>query len=355
MENLKIISNNKNWLESNAIEQFKAVLNLKDVKDGAALPDLHMGMRSPVGIVLEVENRVYPHIIGNDIGCGMTLFKTDLALKQFKIDKWTKKLEGTKLIDVEANNPYKEIPPIRDFGTIGGGNHFAEFQAIDKIFNEELFKKLDINKKDLLMLVHSGSRGYGQEIFEKFLDYDGLTFEDNRFKEYLSCHNNAVLWAERNRIAVCEKLISMLGFDKEIEKIIDCCHNFIEITENKAIHRKGTVSALKGYAVIAGSRGSLSYIVKPNENNPMALYSISHGAGRKWARGLCKGKLENKYDKYSIKETAFKGRVICDNLDLLYEEATEAYKIIENVINTLVENDLIEVVATLKPLLTYKA
>ena len=48
------------------------------------------------------------------------------------------------------------------------------------------------------------------------------------------------------------------------------------------------------------------------------------------------------------------GRVITDKKELYYEEASEAYKDVEEVIQILLENDLIEVVARLKPLITYK-
>jgi release factor H-coupled RctB family protein len=48
------------------------------------------------------------------------------------------------------------------------------------------------------------------------------------------------------------------------------------------------------------------------------------------------------------------GRVICEDRELLYEEAPEAYKNIEAVIEELVGQRLVRVIATLKPLLTYK-
>ena len=46
--------------------------------------------------------------------------------------------------------------------------------------------------------------------------------------------------------------------------------------------------------------------------------------------------------------------VICEDKDLLYEEAPQAYKNIDAVIADLIGADLIEVVATLKPVITYK-
>ena len=48
------------------------------------------------------------------------------------------------------------------------------------------------------------------------------------------------------------------------------------------------------------------------------------------------------------------GRVITNNKELLYEEASEAYKNIEEVIQILLDYKCIELVARLKPLVTYK-
>lgn len=106
--------------------------------------------------------------------------------------------------------------------------------------------------------------------------------------------------------------------------------------------------------VIPGSRGTLTYIVKPIGDVEESAYSISHGAGRKWARSLCKSRIREKYNRDSIRHTSLKSRVVCHDTDLLFEEAPEAYKKIEDVINVLLEYKLIEVVATLRPLITYK-
>ena len=105
--------------------------------------------------------------------------------------------------------------------------------------------------------------------------------------------------------------------------------------------------------MIAGSRGSYSYIVKciPQTNT---LFSISHGAGRKWARHLCKGRLENKYKRDELQKSKLGGTVITHHKTLLYEEATEAYKNIDDIIDTLLEYHCIELVARLKPMVTYK-
>ena len=86
----------------------------------------------------------------------------------------------------------------------------------------------------------------------------------------------------------------------------------------------------------------------------MSAHSLSHGAGRKWARSLCRSRLRNKYDRDSIRETALKSRVVCHDTGLLYQEAPEAYKNVEQVVAALEEHRLAEVAATPRPLITYK-
>ena len=355
MNNTKIITNNKNWMEHNAIRQFENVSTLEDVVDAVALPDLHAGIKSPVGIVLNVHNRLYPHIIGNDIGCGMGLFNTNIKLKQYKQDRWVMRLNHIRALeDIDTINPYDEESPIYDLGTIGTGNHFAEFQAIHSVENQELFECLKIDISNVFLLVHSGSRGYGQRILNEFLDFNGIIPSSQNGKDYIRAHNHALLWAKRNRSIVAGKLIDYLGFSKEHETVADCCHNFLEQKESYFIHRKGAVSADNRIVAIPGSRGSLTYIVKPAQNTGLSINSISHGAGRKWARSVCKGKINKKYDRDSIRQTNLKSKVVCHDTDLLFQESPEAYKNIENIIDSLSDYGLIEVIATLKPLITYK-
>jgi len=334
--------------------QLKAISQLRGVVKAVGLPDLHAG-KSPIGVAVVTEGIIYPHIIGNDIGCGMGLFKTGVDMKKFKMDRWITKLNHIRaLADIETVNPYEEASPIYDLGTIGSGNHFAEFQILEEVFDENEFNKFQIGKADLLLLIHSGSRGYGQSILNEFNDSYGYTSNSAEVIKYMEKHDDALLWAERNRRIVADKLIKYLGYSSHGEKVIDCKHNFLEQKGNMLIHRKGAVSAEVGAVIIPGSRGSLTYIVTPTDKVTESAYSLSHGAGRKWARSLCKSRIRDKYNRDTIRETKLKSHIVCHDTDLLFEEAPEAYKNIDMVIESLLEFDLIKIVATLKPLLTYK-
>jgi release factor H-coupled RctB family protein len=289
----------------------------------------------------------------------MGLFETNCRVKKFRQDRLYSRLnEIEALRDIEVENPFPEESPIADLGTVGGGNHFAEFQIVKNVYDDEMFRSLDIDKNHVMLLVHSGSRGYGEQIFNEFSDLGGVPIGGERARSYLEAHDNAVLWAARNRRMIAVKLTDYLGYSSNLRALIDCCHNFVERhgeRGEKAVHRKGVVSARLGPVVIPGSRGALTYLVAPSENTGISMYSLSHGAGRKWMRSLCKGRLKDKYDRYAIRETRIKSIAVCHDTNLLYEEAPEAYKNIEHIIEALVENGLCHIIATLRPMLTFKA
>lgn len=138
------------------------LLILKSLRVG--LPDLHPG-KTPVGAVVITENVIYPQLIDNDIGCGMSMFMTDIKRRKFKFDKIVKKLESIEdlreipLPGEENLNSYIDLLG-ENLGTIGGGNHFAEIQGADAVFDEETFLNLEFDKNQIMLLVHSGSRGH---------------------------------------------------------------------------------------------------------------------------------------------------------------------------------------------------
>lgn len=167
-------------------------------------------------------------------------------------------------------------------------------------------------------------------------------------------YGNALLWAKRNRLLTALKLVDYLGYAGQVEPVFDRCHNYLEKREDGWLHRKGAVSSKEGFIVIPGSRGSYTYLCKPKENTEYVLDTLSHGSGRKWARSICKSRIDKLYDRDTIRTTAFKSRVVCHDTNLLFQEAPEAYKNVEDIIRVLKTYNLIEVVALLKPVITFK-
>ncbi len=351
------------WTEGNAIDQLKKTAELKGMHSVAGMPDLHAGRGYPVGASFFSVDHLYPALIGNDIGCGMSLWQTDLSAHKFKLDKAEKTLKKYSDFADDAwladnvpaelqNHVYKS-----SLGSIGGGNHFAEFQKVNKIINQNLWDQLNLNHKNLFLLVHSGSRGLGQSILRDHIDqynHNGINDADE-INTYLQKHDDAVKFASVNRALIAERMLDALKMAGD--RILDLPHNYVESTVIDEVqgwlHRKGATASHQGLAIIPGSRGTYSYLVMPKAQES-SLFSIAHGAGRKWMRSECEGRLSQKYSVDQLTRTELGSRVICQNRDLLYEEAPEAYKDIDGVIQALKDADLIDVIAELSPVLTYK-
>ena len=350
----RIFTSDANWMESSALKQLESIAAYPGARLVVGLPDLHAG-RSPVGLAAIFENHLYPYLIGGDIGCGMALFDTGLPLRKVKMEKWESRLNHIREFrDLPLDHPYVDESPIHDLGTIGGGNHFLEFQKIEEVVDPEDFEQLNLKGGKVLVLVHTGSRNFGQKVMGAFASETGYEAGDPQAAEYLAQHDLALKWARINRELAVVRMMDWLGFDQEPRALLDCPHNYLERRDGLYLHRKGALSSDHPLAVIPGSRGTLTYVVKPGPTVAEAGWSLSHGAGRKWARSLCKSRLRNKYDRRSVRRTVLKSRVVCHDTDLLLQEAPEVYKNITEVMAALVDNGLASVVATLRPLLTYK-
>lgn len=241
-------------------------------------------------------------------------------------------------------------------GTIGGGNHFAELLRLDAVANDALFDELRLDVATLYLMIHSGSRGLGQAILERHLarhNVSGLIAGEDDCIRYLADHDQAMRWAILNRAVIAERFLERLGTSGEC--LLDICHNSVTPHCGGWLHRKGAAPADKGLVVIPGSRGDVTYLVRPRfERAGEALHSLAHGAGRKWSRSEAKDKLVRRFSVSDLERTRLGSRVICEDRDLIYEEAPQAYKDIHQVVRDLDQAGLIDRVATLRPLITYK-
>ncbi len=372
-EKVHLIASKDTWIEGLALQQLIKTSELVSMHSVAGMPDLHPGRGYPIGAAFFSTERVYPALVGNDIGCGMSFWQTSCVAAKVNLDKLVKKFAHIELPLDECWQPLvakrkweKGITNgafDRSLGTIGGGNHFAEFQAVDMVYNLESFEQLGLNKRHLQLLVHSGSRGLGQSILVEHVgkyNHDGLNADSVECQSYLQQHQNAVLWAELNRELIALRFLDSIR--ETGQRVLDINHNLVCAAhiygKSGWLHRKGATPADQGYVVIPGSRGDYSYLVKPclanEEAMNVSLYSLAHGAGRKWKRGDCQGRLSHKYKREDLQRTSFGSRVVCENKELLYDEAPQAYKKCESIIQDLEDAGLIEIVAKLKPVLTFK-
>jgi release factor H-coupled RctB family protein len=362
---VRIIASERSWIEGEAVRQLENTAALQGMKICIGLPDLHPGRGTPVGAAFYSENMIYPYIVGNDVGCGIGLWQTPLEVNKMKRDKWARKLTNLNSswdgdhqawlqgcgLDSSGYDP--------NLGTIGSGNHFAELQRVEKVLCEKRFLGLGLDGKKLFLLVHSGSRGIGEALLRKHTGQygaEGLSETSEAAQHYLTTHAFGVKWARCNRSLIAKRFSEKLNVD--CNPILDSCHNSVEKVERNGragwLHRKGAASSDKGMLVIPGSRGSLSYLVAPRGDQAATLWSLAHGAGRKWNRKSCKGRLKSQCTPESLSHTGLGSVVICDDKELLYEEAPQAYKNIDRVIDDMQSEGLITVIATLRPVITYK-
>lgn len=359
---VRIIASSASWIDPAAVEQLRLNATLPGIDQVVGLPDLHVGKGIAVGAAFWSSDRFYPHLVGSDIGCGMALLECGMKLRKFKPDSVERKLVGLDAIwDGNQSDRLSAMGLPTDLaehalGTIGGGNHFAEILKIERIFDEARFDALGMDADHVWLMVHSGSRGLGHAILETHAAHHGtaaLPPDSEHGRAYLTAHDDAKDWAVLNRAIIAERICEKLRTDARVH--LDICHNSVTAHKGGWLHRKGAAPADRGLVVIPGSRGDLSYLVEPRTDNAdIALQSLAHGAGRKWSRSDARAKLSNRFRIADLQRTALGSRVICEDRQLIYEEAPQAYKDIHRVIADLEEAGLVDIIATFRPLITYK-
>jgi release factor H-coupled RctB family protein len=357
-----IIASADSWIEQTAVDQLHQNATLEGIELAVGLPDLHAGRGIAVGAAFWSRSHVYPHLVGNDIGCGMGLWQTETAVRKFKLDTAERRLTGLEEVwDGDAAGALRDagLPETlaRDaLGSIGGGNHFAELLCVEAVEDQTAFERLGFDRAPVYLMVHSGSRGLGQAILLRHMaqqTVQPLIAGSDACGAYLRDHDQAVRWAITNRKVIATRFFERLGLSG-VQRL-DICHNSVTPHDGGWLHRKGAAPADRGVIVVPGSRGDLTYIVQPRlENADRALHSLAHGAGRKWSRSEAKAKLERRFTVSDLERTKLGSRVICEDRELIFEEAPQAYKAIHQVIEDLKAASLIDVIATLRPLITYK-
>ncbi len=193
---IQLFTTPSTWVEGESIRQLERVATLPGMLKVAAFPDLHPGKGGPVGAAMLSEGIFYPYLVGSDVGCGMMLCPTDFESSKAKPEKWFKKLKGLEeplseeeiaeyLPDSTAIAP--EMYP--SFGTIGLGNHFVEILKLKNLHHEASFRSSGLHQSALAILVHSGSRGYGDRLLRSHVERHrdgGLIAGSEEANQYLA-------------------------------------------------------------------------------------------------------------------------------------------------------------------------
>jgi release factor H-coupled RctB family protein len=349
-----VFASPSSWIESSALDQCHQVAALDGMIHVAGMPDLHPGKGAPIGAAMS-STILYPFLVGSDIGCGIAVYP--ITLKRPVPEKLAARFPDLDR-SPEPDDPAwavldGEVPAghLDSFGTVGRGNHFVELARIGTVTEAAHAERLGLADGDLVLIVHSGSRGLGERILRAHTEKHGAGPAEDP-AAYLAAHDEAVWWGSLNRRLMAARVAYALGAEPAAA-IVDECHNLVEIRDGAYLHRKGAAPGDGRDVLIAGTRGTPSYLVAAHAGGP-AGYSVAHGAGRKMSRSdaLRRGKVKHTVEE--LRRTPMGSLVICGDRQLLFEEAPTAYKHIEQVIDDLTRHGLATPVATTIPLVTYK-
>lgn len=348
----------RSWIESDAVTQCHQVAAFPGMRHVAGMPDLHPGKGAPIGAAM-ASTVLYPHLVGSDIGCGIAVFPVDLK-RVVPEQLATRFPDLDRALDPErdADDPAwsvvdGDIPAghVEGLGTVGRGNHFVELARVGDVLDPAHATRLGLAAGHVVLIVHSGSRGLGEQILRAHTERYGAGPAADP-AGYLARHDAAVRWGSVNRRLIAARVAYALGA-RPTAPIVDQCHNLVEIRDGVYLHRKGAAPGDGRDVLVAGTRGTCSYLVAAHAG-PAANWSVAHGAGRKMSRADALRRGRAKHTVEELRRTPVGSLVVCGDRQLLFEEAPTAYKRIEQVIADLTAHGLATPVVSTVPLVTYK-
>ena len=281
-------------------------------------------------------------------------------------------------------------------GTLGSGNHFLELQKVAEVFDENVARRFGLFKDQIVIMVHCGSRGLGHQVCTDYLrtmipamqryeikvpdrEFACVPFNSSEGQRYFAAMASAAnyAWANRQMIAhfIRKAWKSVLGEKASpLVALYDVAHNIIKkekyIIDGKetevAVHRKGATRAFPpGHleipgqyrqvgqpVLIPGSMGTASYVLHGTKDAEEAFYSTNHGAGRTMSRHAATRMLSG---QEVVKRLEAKGIIVkCYSWRGIAEEAPEAYKNIDEIVEVVHQAGLSKKVAKLVPLAVIK-
>ncbi len=432
-------------IEDDAIKQVANVACLPGIyKYSLAMPDLHTGYGFGIGGVAALDYEkggISPGGIGYDINCGVRLLRTNLKKDEIypkikelleslfkhtpaglgssnirvskeQVDEILKKgakwaVEnnyGTKddlefceengemdLADPKAVSKCAKDRGFKQVATLGSGNHFLEVQYVEEIYDKKAAEVFGLEKNQVVLMIHCGSRGLGHQVCSDYLREMEQTFPEiveklpdreliyapashPLCKKYFSAMAAAAnfAWCNRHTIGHQSRIAFSEVFpESKLGTVYDVAHNIAKIEEHEIdgklkkvyMHRKGSTRAFgpnnpeipKTYRkigqpiILPGSMGTASYLLVGTEKaEAISFASTAHGAGREMSRhealrhftgeGI---KQELEKHKIFIKSASWKG---------IAEEAPGAYKDIDEVVEVSYKAGIGDKVARFRPI-----
>ncbi|MCA1900049.1 MAG: RtcB family protein [Chloroflexi bacterium] len=366
-------------IDPEAIRQMENAMRLPIAVAGALMPDAHVGYGLPIGGALATENAVIPYAVGVDIACRMRLSLYEVSphlLSQkpgvFEDALWNETAFGVgsqwkgsrraqhAVLDDDAWNASRLLKTLKDtaaaqLGTSGAGNHFVEFGEF------ELYEPLAGLQAGvyLALLSHSGSRGVGAKIAERFsklaqekhpeldksvsrLAWLSLDSEDGQ--EYWLSMELAGRFASANHFIIHRRVAAAVGLKEAAA--VENHHNFawretLPDGRKVIVHRKGATPAGKdALGIIPGSMGDAGYLVR-GRGEVSSLQSASHGAGRLMSRKAALNSISKAARDAYLRERGV--TLLGGGMD----ESPQAYKPIEEIIKA--QSTLVDVIGKFVP------
>lgn len=420
----------------NSLRQVMNVAHLPGIVGySLAMPDIHWGYGFPIGGVaaLSIEDGVIsPGGVGYDINCGVRLVKTSLVFEDVKdrlgrivdtifslipsgvgsegaIPKLSKQDEKRLLRDgalwaVKAGYGRNEDLTymeeggqlagadadlvsgralergLKQVGTLGSGNHFLEIGRVEEIYLPQTADALGLFAGQIVVLIHTGSRGLGYQVCEDSLKVMSKAMSNYRIalpdrqlacapirspegQDYLASMAAAANYAWANRQVIMSQtekaLMQALGIGpKELgfSLIYDVCHNIAKFEEHVVegkkqllcVHRKGATRAFgPGHpqipaayqdigqpVLVPGDMGRYSYLlVGAAAAMEKTFGSTCHGAGRMMSRAQSKKQSQG----INIDQEMARRGVIAryQGRGTMAEEMPHAYKDVADVVETM--------------------
>jgi tRNA-splicing ligase RtcB len=436
--------------EDQAPEQVANAAHLPGIVGASlAMPDIHWGYGFAIGGVGATnidEGVISPGGVGFDINCGVRLLRTDLSEEDVRpqLDKlvnqlfrdipsgvgstgviklgkseiaevlekgagwavekgygWPEDLDVTEergcmkeaRADKVSDRAGKRGMP--QLGTLGSGNHFLEIQVIEEIFDRRVAERLKLSPGQVVVMIHSGSRGLGHQVCTDYLkvmeravrkyninipdrQLACAPFSSQEGQDYFAAMAAAANYAWANRQVMMHwtrqtfgKVFRRRPEELGMELIYDVAHNIAKIEEHivdgenlrVCVHRKGATRAFppghpdipQKYSdigqpvLVPGDMGRASYLLVGTEKALRETFgSTCHGAGRLLSRTAAKKAVSGTAmqselrDRGIIVKAASKG--------VLAEEAPEAYKDVNEVVRVCHEAGISLRVARMRPI-----
>ncbi|AEC51106.1 hypothetical protein PNA2_0188 [Pyrococcus sp. NA2] len=281
-------------------------------------------------------------------------------------------------------------------GSLGSGNHFLEVQVVDKVYDEEIAKAYGLFEGQVVVMVHTGSRGLGHQVASDYLrimerairkyripwpdrELVSVPFESEEGQKYFSAMKAAAnfAWANRQMIThwVRESFQEVFRQDPEgdlgMDIVYDVAHNIGKVEEHEVngkkvkviVHRKGATRAFppgheavpKIYrdvgqpVLIPGSMGTASYVLAGTEGAMRETFgSTCHGAGRVLSRKAATRQYRGDRIRQELLNRGIYVRAA--SMRVVAEEAPGAYKNVDNVVKVVSEAGIAKLVARMRPI-----